>query len=236
VGDLPSNVYLSDGYLYPDLAQYSNTFVAVNVSNVYDGVYNSSTNTVDWTETNPQDALIPYSLPPIIGRYTSIATDPSGIQVLLQSDVNDTFRMFTRIGSDPWDTPQSEPSYSSMNASGDTTMIYYNSYYLLGQLNRDADSNLNITYIPNVLLGAVTPGKPGIIPASATWTPATTPPAFSHVLRFAVSNSTLVAVGSGADGGSGPLSYSVGADTRVSIGRTVVSTGLDPKVLLMFSY
>jgi hypothetical protein len=207
--DFPVNYYLSAGFLYPDLAQYSNTFVAVNVSNVYDGVYNSSTRIVDWTETFPQDALIPYSLPVSIGRYTSIATDPFGIQVLLQSDDNDTFRMFTRIGTDEWDTHQSEPPYSYLNAAGDTTMIYYNGYYILGQLNRDADSNLNIPGIPNVLLGAVTPGKPRITPASATWTPATTPPAFSQVLRFAVSNSTIVAAGSGATSG-GPLSYSVG--------------------------
>lgn len=204
-GDLPSNGYLSDGYLYPDLAQYSNTFIAVNVSNVYDGVYNAGTNGVDWTETNPQDALIPYSLSPIIGRYTNIASDGTGGWLLLQSGGlgDGDFRIFTRYLTPEWDTTAS--MYTRLNEGGNTTMTYIGGKWIVGQVFEPATSNAG--YDPgysSILIGTV---DVRTRPPTASWTVPTVAPDMAAVLRFAISNTTLVAVGNGWNA-SPAISYS----------------------------
>jgi hypothetical protein len=192
-GGLPENFYLGNGNLYPDLAQYSNTFIAVNVSNVYDGVYNPSTRAVDWTETNPLLALGGGTI--IIGRYLSVASDGAGQWVLVQSGglSGGPAYVYRRMGTGAWGT---NPSIPRVNDVQDTTMTYINGRYVFGQASNATDA------VPTVYVG--TPISPG---GRVDWAQAATFPTMSNILRFGTSNTTLVAVGSGAYSG-GPISYS----------------------------
>jgi hypothetical protein len=187
-GALPSSGFVADGYRYPDLAQNQGAFMAMNVSNIYDGVYNPSTNAVDWTSTDPQEAVgTPYT-----GRYLNIASDGAGHWVALQAaGPYPAARVFMRTGTGPWTVSSNEIS-SILNPGSDTTLSYIGGRYVLGQTSNFGDPNSYSVLVTD---------------PSMVWAPASTLPTMRRVLRFATSNTTIVAVGSEATAG-GPISYS----------------------------
>ena len=193
-GGIPSG-YEANGYLYPDLAQYDSTFMAMNVSNVYDGVYNPATNIVDWTETVVPSGGIAYA-----GRYLNIASDGAGRWALVQANSIGVGagRVYTRVGgTGSWTERASIPS---VNETKDTTMIYGNGRYLFGQASNETEP-VNPVYV----------GTP--TGAIITWAASVTPPTMSNIKRFATSNTTFVAVGSGAYVGA-PISYSTNSGSN----------------------
>ena len=187
-GALPNSGFLADGHRYPDLAQNQGTFMAMNVSNIYDGVYNPTTNAVDWTSTDPQTAVgTPYT-----GRYLNIASDGAGHWVALQAAGSPPAdaRVFMRTGTGPW-TVSSNIS-NILNPGSDTTLSYIGGRYVLGQTSNLGDPNSYSVLVTD---------------PSMVWAPASTLPTMRRVLRFATSNTTIVAVGREATAG-GPISYS----------------------------
>jgi len=201
--NFPAVGYLADGYLYPDLAQNQGLFMALNVSNVYDGVYDQTTHSVQWTETDPNMALIKYQIPPTPGRYLNIASDGSGHWVALKHDGIgvDGFQTFTRTGTAPWQTFASYGNkVGGVNADSNTTLIYIGGNYVFGQATRLGGA-------PGQASSNIIVGSPSYDNAYIDWANANTFPTMSNVLRFATSNTTLVAVGSVATS-EGPISYS----------------------------
>jgi hypothetical protein len=193
-GALPYTGSLADGHRYPDLAQDQGAFMAMNVSNIYDGVYNPTTNAVDWTSTDPQVAVVALSLPVYIGRYLNIASDGAGHWVALQSAAPShpaDARVFMRTGTGAWTVSSNEIS-NLVNSGSDTTLTYIGGRYVLGQTSNLGDPNSYSVLVAD---------------PSMVWAPATTLPTMTKVLRFATSNTTIVAVGSLATAG-GPISYS----------------------------
>ena len=187
-GALPYTGIVANGHRYPDLAQDQGTFMAMNVSNIYDGVYNPTTNAVDWTSTDPQTAVVT----PYTGRYLNIASDGAGHWVALQAAIGPPFvRVFMRTGTGAW-TVSSNVISNLVNFSSDTTLTYIGGRYVLGQTSNFGDPNSYSVLVAD---------------PSMVWAPASTLPTMRKVLRFATSNTTIVAVGSLATAG-GPISYS----------------------------
>ena len=186
-GALPIGVgYFPSSQLYPDIGQLGTGFVAVTPSNVFDGVYNSGTAGVNWTANTPVPS------PLTIDRFGCVATD--GVSEWFLVQMSSPIVSFYRTGNTgPWTQSLPDLNTRSTNTNGDTALTYIGSNYVFGQASNGACCNL-LYYTPSV--------------DRRRWLHPTSPPTFSNILRFATSNTTLVAVGSGADEDTGALSYS----------------------------
>jgi len=180
-GALPSNS--NSVRLYPDVARIGTGFVAVTESNVFDGIYNSATNGVDWTENTPALGT---------NRFGCVANDGTSNWLLIR--MSSPIVSFARAGNTgSWTQSPTDLNTQQTNTGGEATLTYIGGNYVFGQASNGTCCNI-LYYRPRV--------------DSTHWYHPTTPPTFSNVLRFAVSNTTLVAVGSGAGVGTGALSYS----------------------------
>jgi len=185
-GTLPFGRVFNSYRLYPDIGQIGTGFVAVTVSNVFDGVYNSATNGVDWTENTPTPSPI------TTDRFGCVASDGTSNWLLVQ--MSSPIVSFTRTGNTgPWVQSLADSNAHQTNTNGETTMTYIGGNYVFGQASNGTCCNI-LRYNPTA--------------DRRHWFHPTTPPTFSNILRFAVSNTTLVAVGTGAGAGVGALSYS----------------------------
>ena len=165
-------------HVYPDLGRIGTGFVSVTSSNVYDGTYNPTTNGVDWTNTMTSAGP----------RYACVANDGSNKWMVVQMSTPIT--MYTRSGNTgSWIT---RVGTFGTNDSGEATLGYVNSNFVFGQAG-SSGTYCNVLY-------TVFPWNIWSVPAIS--------PNFSNILRFATSNTTIVAVGHGAPAGVAPISYS----------------------------
>jgi hypothetical protein len=165
-------------FLYPDIAQYSNTFIAIGASNVRDGVYNPTTNEVDWTETDP----VPSGGIVSAGRYLNIASDGAGNWVLLQAvePVGNSF-VYQRTGTGPWRRTQDGPSIELFLQR--SALTYINGRYVFGFSKTPSETRSNVSV-------GTDDGT------NITWAESAVAPEMCNIMRFAVSNSAIVAAGS----------------------------------------
>lgn len=185
-GALPIGQVFSSSRLYPDIGQIGTGFVAVTASNVFDGVYNSGTAGVNWTTNTPVPS------PLTVDRFGSVATD--GVSEWLLVQMSSPIVSFYRTGNTgPWTQSLPDLNTHNTNTNGDTALTYIEGNYVFGQASNGTCCNV-LYYTPSV--------------DRRRWFGSTSPPDFSNILRFATSNTTLVAVGSGAEEGIGALSYS----------------------------
>uniref|UniRef100_A0A6C0F1N7 Uncharacterized protein n=1 Tax=viral metagenome TaxID=1070528 RepID=A0A6C0F1N7_9ZZZZ len=174
---------------YPDFGRNGTTFVAITPSNVYEATYNTTTNTLGtFTSTLAGTSLSP------TGPFGCVASDSvSNWMVVVKSTRITTFTRAANSGS--WGTQWTDANSNFTNASSQSTLQYIAPNYVYGQFG---DSSL---FYSNVLYSVE--GK--------TWSTPATPPLFSNVRRFAVSNTTIVAVGSAKStelGANAPISVS----------------------------
>ena len=191
--------------LYPDLAQNQGAYMAVFSQDVYDGVYNPSTLSVDWTLTDLNQAFLDPRppIPLLAGPYLNVASDGNGQWVVLQSTLLGGFAMIIRNGTGSWTTRTANWRTTGVytpvlgtDTNYSTSLTYINGNYVFGQKATGSTSNILVA----------TPSNDNI---SWTWSARTA--SMGSVLRFATSNTTIVAVGYG---GSAPVSYSTNSGSN----------------------
>ena len=176
----------SSDRLYPDIGRIGTGFVAVTSSNVFDGVYNSATAGVDWATNTPVPS------PLTIDRFGCVTSDGTSNWLLVQ--MSSPIVSFYRSGNTgSWTQSLPDLNTHQTNTNGETALTYIGSNYVFGQASNGTCCNL-LYYNPSA--------------DRRRWFHPTSPPTFSNILRFATSNTTLVAVGSGAGAGVGAVSYS----------------------------
>ena len=190
--------------LYPDLAQNQGAYIAVFSEDVYEGVYNPSTQGVDWTLANVNSAFSKNKPPtPLLaGAYLNVASDGAGQFVVLQDTLLGGFAMVIRDGTGSWTTRTGNWAtglYTPVlgtDTTYSTSLTYINGNYVFGQKATGSTSNILVA----------TPSNDNI-----SWTWSTASASMGSVLRFGTSNTTVVAVGYG---GSAALSYSTNSGSN----------------------
>ena len=160
--------------IYPDFARNGTTFIAIDPSNVYEATFNTTTNAVGgFVSTLDGTGLSP---PGPLGGISSDSV--SNWMVVVKSTRITTFTRSANSGS--WGTQWTDANSNFTNASSQSTLQYIAPNYVYGQFGNSAISYSNVLYSVD--------GKAWVAPATA--------PIFSNIYRFAVSNTTIVAVGS----------------------------------------
>ena len=186
-------------FLYPDIAQHSNTFIAISASNVRDGVYNPSTNVVDWTETNP----VPSGGIVYAGRYLNIASDGAGNWVMLQAaDPSGNAFVYQRTGTGAWSREQNGPYGEGFLQR--SALSYINGRYVYGFSKNPSDPRANVS------VGTVSG-------TNISWAESAVAPEMCNIMRFAVSNAAIVAAGSFVVPGIGGGTIAAGDSNKVPI-------------------
>ena len=178
---------------YPDIATNGSGLVAVTPSNVYDGAYNSTTNSVNWTAS--------------ISSFTEIfgcVISDGGSNWVIVAKTGTAVVSYERSGNaGAWTRRINSTGFITNPSSMTTTRVtlgYVNGYYVYGQYAASG------AYC-NVLYRTVT---------GTAWRFPATPPALDEVYRFATSNTTIVAVGYGTSPSYNPMSYSTSLTTWAS--------------------
>jgi hypothetical protein len=230
--------------LYPDLAQNQGEYVAVFSEDVYGGTYNPSTQGVDWTLINLDNAAFIRNKPPtplLAGPYLNVASDGAGQFVVLQDTLLGGFAMIIRDGTGSWTTRTANWRNTGLytpvlgtDTNYSTSLTYINGNYVFGQKATGSTSNILVA----------TPSNDNI-----SWTWSTASASVGSVLRFGTSNTTIVAVGYGlsysTDSGSNWITpslpaFMVGSNVVLNdilyAANTWVTCGLDTDGSNMIAY
>ena len=177
---------ISSIYL-PDVSRLGSSFVLVSNGNkLVDGTYNALTSNIDWSsDVTP---LPTYSAP------VAIAND--GMSNWVAVSLSARVQSLTRTGnSGAWTlNTNTRPTEPTMAESGLYTLQYCSPNYVFGQYGGAGSCN--------VLYSAT----------GVSWSIPDTLPAFSNINRFAVSNTTIVAIGSYTGGSPTDAPISVSTD------------------------
>ena len=163
---------------YPDFAHLGSSVVSVSLSNVLSGSYDNSANKIVWTDVTPTTG----------GQFACVANDGSNNWMVVRRGY--PLGVLTRTGSTgPW-TQIGDKNLHYAGSGFGCALSYINGTYVFGQTRVGGVCNVLYSTSPD------------------RWLEPSPAPTFSAVLRFATSNTTIVAVGMLAPEGSSPLSYS----------------------------
>jgi sugar lactone lactonase YvrE len=156
---------------YPDLAMSGTGFVAVTPSNVYDGIYNSTTGSVTWSNNTPT----------LSGAFGCVASDGNSNWIIVEK-TGTALVSYERYGNTGSWTKKTDLNGRLTNQPSDTsspvTIAYINGNYVYGQSTSGV--YCNVLYKP---VGA------------DRWSVPTTLPALPIISKLATNNTTIVAIG-----------------------------------------
>lgn len=184
-----SSGFPSTQSIYPDFGRNGTSFIAIDPSNVYEATYNTTTNTLGtFVSTLDGTGLL------FPGTFGGVSSDSVSNWMIVVKSTRIT--SFVRAGnSGSWGTQWTDGNSNYTNASNQSSLQYIAPNYVYGQFGNSDLGFSNVLYSVN--------GK--------TWFTPGTSPIFSNIRRFAVSNTTIVAVGSARStelGANAPISVS----------------------------
>lgn len=201
----------------PDISRIGSNYVACGtddpgLTGVYTGVYNSTVEDIVWSTDFIESSGI--------ASYPGIANDGLSNWVIASlpypSIASNTTGIWTRTGFNPG-------TWTLATRITTTTPVlgYMSPNFILGNsgLTDTYDCNANRVQYAN---------KSDL----TTWTTASVLPGFSNILRFTTSNTTVVAIGSGAPVGVFPLAYSTDSGATWSNSTTTLANLKGSNVIL----
>jgi sugar lactone lactonase YvrE len=177
---------------YPDLAMSGTGFVAVTPSNVYDGIYNSTTGSVTWSNNTPT----------LSGAFGCVASDGNSNWIIVEK-TGTALVSYERYGNTGSWTKKTDLNgrltNSPLDTSSPVTIAYINGNYVYGQ--GTSGVHCNVLYKP---VGA------------DRWSVPTTLPALPFISKFATNNTTIVAIGYATAPSFNIISYSTTLTTWIT--------------------